>query len=401
MPNFADILQSNPHGWGPSAPAMPEEGVPQGDPEAEAKRQRFIQLFGVDPAQSSGQFAGETLKNFGAQAAPLLAAEAMGPAAGAIGSAVRAAPKMSAALLGTLGASTLPADAGEVGLKKSQQREIEMERQRQELQMQADEAHRKGDLDSQRQRANDAAAAKIKEQQMQAEFEAAQKAKAAGTPFREAHPTLASALQIAGMTGAFALPLALKGKANLGSFMPGSYAGRINSAADAAESAIAAKDVGTATLKAKELQNLVASKPTLAGELGKAGLAGLAGGALAAEGNMIPDQLDAFNLPEGQAKDKAWSRITDPRSYRDRALIGAATGLSGYEAGRLVPSRIPNVERAASLSSILDKGHADDVATVGANIGAKATEAPVPHWTLQDRAPNGRFGSIAKNKKSD
>ena len=88
-----------------------------------------------------------------------------------------------------------------------------------------------------------------------AALEAARKDKLARTPFREKHPDWADAAPKIGTAISFGLPFLLRGKNALGSFAPGSYAGRIRAgigAFDEAGTAGASQDIPRAVL-----QNLV------------------------------------------------------------------------------------------------------------------------------------------------
>lgn len=134
------------------------------------------------------------------------------------------------------------------------------------------------------------------------------------------------------------------------------------------EKAIASSDPKAATAGAKRLQSMIESKPGMMSDAGKAGMAAGAGGALTAEANMFPDQYDAFNLPEGEAKEKARAKALDIPSYLERGAVGTLTGLSGYKAGDLIPKRTPDIDRAKAAAGILSPNYLDDVRNVTRNL---------------------------------
>lgn len=93
-------------------PPMRLGGPTEADEDTEARRQRFIELFGVDPNQSTGGFALETLKNFGYEALPAVAATVAGPVARGVSAALTYAPRATAAAAGMIGL-TAPSTAGD------------------------------------------------------------------------------------------------------------------------------------------------------------------------------------------------------------------------------------------------------------------------------------------------
>jgi hypothetical protein len=303
----------------------------------------------------------------------------------AAGNAIKAAPKMSAALMGALGLGLNPADAGPK-LTKAQQRALEMEKQRAGMSAESDKARAMNEIEveNMRRQAND-------------KLDAEAKAKEANTPFRERFPEIAGKLPTMGLMLSAGLPFALRGSKNAMSFLPGSLPSRVAGATKAAEKAASEGNVMATTLKAKELDNLIQSAPGVGSNMGKAGAAAAAGGALTAEANMFPDQYDAFNLPAGEAQDKARERALNPMNYGERALVGTLTGLSGYKAGDLIPSRTANIPRAQSMADLLKPGLADDVRNVSNNLNAlnAGADAPIPHWQRQTRV-NGKFGPLKK-----
>lgn len=309
----------------------------------------------------------------------------VGEGAVAAGNAIKAAPKMSAALMGALGLGLNPADAGPK-LKKDQLRALEMEKQRAAMATESAKANAISEIEVEglRRQAND-------------KLDAEAKAKEANTPFRERFPDVAGNLPTMGLMLSAGLPFALRGSKNALSFLPGSLASRVAGATKAAEKAASEGNVMATTLKAKELDNLINSAPSAASNVGKAGAAAAAGGALTAEANMFPDQYDAFNLPAGPAQDKARERALNPKNYAERAMVGTLTGLSGYKAGDLIPTRTANIPRAQSMADLLKPGLADDVRNVSNNLTALSggADAPLPHWQRQTRV-NGKFGPLKK-----
>lgn len=186
-----------------------------------------------------------------------------------------------------------------------------------------------------------------------ADLAAEQKAREAATPFRERYPEIAGNLPGVGIALAAGIPFALRGKANLETLLPGSYPSRVSRATQRGEDAISAQDPVAQALARGELDNLIASQPTAMGGAGKAAMAAGSGGLLAAEAGMFPDQYDAFNLPPGPAQEKAQEQALSIEPYLKRGVVGALTGLSGYKAGDLVPSRTANLARAGSVRDFL------------------------------------------------
>jgi hypothetical protein len=240
-------------------------------------------------------------------------------------------------------------------------------------------------------------------EQKRKDAERAEAARNANTPFRERYPDLAAALPVAGTALAAGIPFLLKAKGNLGSFLPGSYAGQIRRGISETEKAIEAGNATTTALRARELETLAANQPTVGGELGKTAMAGASGGILSAEAGMFPDQYDGIfgGLPEGPERDKARARALDLGAFAERAGMGAVTGASGYKAGDLLPKSRPQIERALSLSGILKGGFGDDVVAVSSNLAprspAVSPKAPVRHWEGQPRSPDGRWVTPKKS----
>ena len=112
-PSFPDMVAQNPRGWGTAPPPMPDEGSISLPPGQADRRAQFMDTFGTDPDLPSGQFAGETAKNFARQAAPMIAAEVAGPAVGGFSLAAKYAPRATAAGMGALGYLTTPSGASD------------------------------------------------------------------------------------------------------------------------------------------------------------------------------------------------------------------------------------------------------------------------------------------------
>lgn len=204
---------------------------------------------------------------------------------------------------------------------------------------------------------------------------------AAGKPFRERYPEVAGALPGVGLGLAAALPFAIATKRNASSFFPSSPEGQVRGAIARNQSARQTGDAAQVAITKQELANHVDAAPTLSKELMKAGAAGASGGALAAESSMFPDQYDAFNLPEGKLKNEARDRALSIGNYAERGVIGAITGLSGYEAGSfLTPYRGANMSLAKSLK---------DAPFTPAG-GPAAPPAAAGHHVFQPRK-NGQF----------
>jgi len=406
--NFLQMLAQNPRGWGPSAPGAP--GAPEhgaDDQEAEAKRRRFIQLFGVDPSLPSGQFAGETAKNFLSQAATQALPAALGPVGRVAGPALRAAA-LPAALLGFSSQAGLGSESPLQELLKQRgsldrQRALAVEERDAQVKGEGGRSAGRGpiydgkDLEVRRltdemqgidamiseanKQSSEASRRSSPEYQMELqkkaqELDVERKAKEAATPFRQKYPDTATALAWGGSTAAVGLPFLLRGKANLGTVLPGNIVSRINSTVKAAKKAIDGGSIDKARLYALELKHLIAGGPKAAKStsgvanaatsvmdvaakvgraVGKPLAAAASGGVLAAEGSLLPDQIDMSMLPEGPARDRSRAIALDPKNYVERAITGSLTGFGGYKAGGLVPAREANVAGAKAIIEFLGK----------------------------------------------
>lgn len=372
-------------------------------------------LSGVSSAREGGDALargdyGTAALDLGSAAAPYL-----GPMGTALSTAIRYAPKSTAAALALLGATAMPSSAEEATpdkiLNGLYQQKSDLLRQQREAQSRQD-ANRPRSLgrstpqtdpnywaathdlngitdqlsaiDAQINRRETDLSPEHQQDiaQRQREIDAENAKAARATPIRDQYPWLPTALTAAGLTASAALPFLLRAKGNLGTFLPGSLAGRLGEATDAATAAIKTQSAPEALRAAKEIDDLIARQPTAMGELGRAGAAALSGGALAGEASMLPDQYDAYNLPEGSLKQEARERALNPLNYLERGAMGALTGLSGYEFGNLIPSRTPNYARAKAASDMI-KGPqtADDLALVRKNLGIDGgggAAAPIP-----------------------
>lgn len=335
--------------------------------DPQARRQRFMGLFGVDPAQPSGDFAKQTLKNFAGQAAPYVAAEALGPMAGMAGNAARAAPKLTAALLGTAGAASGAADAGEVNLTKSQKRELEIQRQQQQMQMeaearrqqgqtQADEARRQGEVSAQRQRDLDAANARMKEQQMRAEFELGQHQKEMDQPFAERHPFMSTAMAV----GAPAVSGALAAAGM------GSIASKGNKLLGLVEKAKAAGDVQAMQEAMARLANW---RRTV---IPKQALSIAVPATAPIDARIYGDVVDKYSLPESsKAQQHATQRLGDVPSYLANSEQALASGLIGSLMGGKVGSMAAPAPRG-DAGAMLKLYGGKDATQLGETLGTGA-----------------------------
>ncbi|HWK42693.1 MAG TPA: LPD23 domain-containing protein, partial [Croceibacterium sp.] len=185
-----------------------------------------------------------------------------------------------------------------------------------------------------------------------------QKEKEAATPFRERYPEIAGALPYAGYAASLGLPFAAGAKKNIGSFFPGSYAGRVRSAAGRAEAAVAGSDRNAMATSATELGHLIQNQPTTRNAMADAGAAAAAGGVLGAEAGLIPDVIDYSNANLSD-EDRAGTleRLGDLQGHALRIGSGALTGWSGYKAGQiLTPKRTPDMGRANAMREAADRG---------------------------------------------
>jgi hypothetical protein len=188
------------------------------------------------------------------------------------------------------------------------------------------------------------------------------KKKEAATPWRDRNPGMAGALPAIGMFLAGAVPGLTAIKRQAGTMTPGALASRLEEAIKAAERGIGTGGAITpeTRIASGTIENILEHQPK--GGFKEAGKrwgeesmhtlgAGAAGGSLAAEANMFPDQYDAFNLPDGEAKEKAHERAMNPWNYAERGGVGTITGISGYHLGKhLTPAAKPNWEKGRAVA---------------------------------------------------
>lgn len=398
-PNFLEMLAQNPRGWGPSGAASPEEGVADRN-ELEAFRERFRSVYGpaVEAAIPYLPEKGREMAQEAQAQAPYLVA---GPVLGGAARLVSAAPRAAAAIGGAAGMLGLTGGAGEGSegaLQELLKQRASLDRQRalaveeRDAQLKGRDGRKAGrgpvydEKNREVQRLTDemkAIDAMIGEESKRSSPEyqmelkkkaetlaAEKKAKEAATPFREKYPGAANALSIGGSLAALGAPLILRGGSRAMTYLGGSNASRLNRAVKEANEALDAGDLDKAQRIALELQHAVGYvAPTgknrspsvtkraidMVARLGKrAGSAAapiVSGGFLAAEGSMLPDQIDMQMLPEGKAREMARERAMNPMNYVDRAATGALTGVAGYEFGGLVPTKNPN---AAAAKAVID-----------------------------------------------
>ena len=198
----------------------------------------------------------------------------------------------------------------------------------------------------------------------------------ATAPFRERYPTAAAALPVAGLAAGAGLPFALRATANAYTGLPWSQAQRLNTEIARGQKALTSPNAtqGERDLAENTLNAFVKREPSALGRtwagVAKPVAAGVAGGMLAAEGQMLPDQFDWYNLPAGPAKDAARAAALDAETFIKRAAIGSLLGLSGYKAGDLVPRLDPNWPAAI--------GTRDALRVRGASGGGSGAPPPPP-----------------------
>jgi hypothetical protein len=264
--------------------------------------------------------------------------------------------------MATSGALALPIGVIDVqqaqaqSLTKRQQRELEIERQRREQEV-ATERQRAMDqisIDQQRQ----AAEAETRRAEEQASRDKNR------LPWRERNPEMAAALPAIGYAAAAGIPAVGAMIRNIGSYLPGSAASRMNRAARQGEDILlqpgrsSAADSREIMLRRDQLTNYLGNQPSVAREfVSNRLMPAAAGGVLAYEGRVFPDQMDMrdVNLTPEQ-RQQAISNIFDGGGFAMNALMGGLTGLSAQEAvDRLVPAKRPDVEKATAVRDRLQR----------------------------------------------
>lgn len=336
--------------------------------------------------------------------APGLIAAAMGPIGRGVATAARSAPALTTMALSALGATAGADEAGQGSAaplqnlteqlstleRRRDEAAAEMTRQkafnRQGQRPKYDDAKSQYDAltaeiagvramisDSQNAAAEERRMAspeyQLEMQQKASDLARQEKEREAATPFRERYPEVAGNLPAIGLGLAAGLPFAIGAKEAAGTFTRGSFPSRVNAAVKNADEAIATNAPNQA-LNRMELDRLIKAEPSTGNRLLQGAAAAGAGGALAAEANLFPDQYDAFNLPEGEDRDAAWARMTDPMEYLKRGAIGAITGLSGYEASRLIPRREAMIPEATARR--------DFIAREERNASKASRQSPAP-----------------------
>lgn len=294
-----------------------------------------------------------------------------------IGRGVRAAPKLAAGALGSLG-SLLVSEAHGGEMSPEQQLKLRLQRQsgQQDMKLKADAerarlenqgaaAAQERALQAERQRASDAAAAQYREReqgfelenrrkdllrqseasQRQFEYEQSQR------PFSERHPDLTAALPIAGMAGAAISPYLMRMAKQL---YQNGVIREWRDAIPAAEKLLkATADKSKRSAALTELQNYGQS---ISHETPSAGRTGTALSAmLPGELNVLPTIMDAATLDPGQpARERARMELMDPREWASRVPLGLA-GATFAGLGNKLPlamtREIPPAARTAGLTA--------------------------------------------------
>lgn len=216
-----------------------------------------------------------------------------------------------------------------------------------------------------------------------ADLAAEQKNKLARTPFRERNPELAQELPLIGWATSVGLPFMARGQNRLGSFLPGSYAGRVRSAIsgfDAAEEGSRAEAIRRA-----ELQNLIDAEPGPLKRTWEGAAAATGARVLGQEAGVVPDLFDAYgSMPEGPEKDAAKRRLADYQVHTVRIGFGTLAGLGGYEAGGRFPERTPDLTGARARVNPLNR-------LAGEGAVAPELEWGPNHPNWRQRGEGGRF----------
>lgn len=181
-------------------------------------------------------------------------------------------------------------------------------------------------------------------------------------PFGEAYPNLNAALPVARFGAAFALPAAIGSAARIGSRLPMSTTGRVESALERGRAAL---QPGTDPMvrqgAANELAQWAEREPGMIksglSTVGKYVGAGTLGGSAAAELTGLPEQYDAKLLKPGSPEQKAAEeRSRDPSTYLWPFIFGAASGIGGKESAAIFGKREPNYAGARGISNALISG---------------------------------------------
>lgn len=195
------------------------------------------------------------------------------------------------------------------------------------------------------------------------------RAKEAAMPYASRNPEMANALNMAAWWAPALGGAAMKGAANLGSFLPWSKASRIEQGINKVDDALKAGRMGPADMAEANALGALSKAPTRTGgrlgafadEVGANAPGIVLGAGLGAEIRNIPEFSD-LRLPnqvddQGQDtganpfRDKAWEHIKDPMSHVPGAVFGAAAGYTGSKIGSaLTPRKMPEYERGAAYS---------------------------------------------------
>lgn len=346
MPTFADILQANPHGWGMGPPATergyPTTGqfTPSGRPIPDASQ---MPMFG-----SAGPAAG--LKQILMENGPDAAMLAAGPLTRGAGTALRAFPTLSAALLSGLGLTAVPGEAGDsAGDDMAAQRKLMEQKERLSRQLEDATARQNqnrpsslknstektdpnywnatkevktlgdqiGALDKQIEALSPEHAFQRQQNEQQAELD---KPFAARHPFASAAMTAGAPMAAMTLAGTGIGKIAGKGKSLMSELLQARQAGDVVAMQEAAA-------------KLGQWNNPLRLYPKQAASI-------LAPATLPMDAQVFGDVVDKYGLPESsKAQQRAAQKLSDPAQYvrnsEQALLMGLTAGTVGAKLGTL------------------------------------------------------------------
>lgn len=331
-------------------------GTPQGGDELDVgairRRERFMQLFGVDPEAEN--FQSQVLGNFAAEAAPQVAFGALPIAGRGLAAMLRAAPRASAgvaaaggsALAATeaspQGASTNPASLETLYAQRGTlQRQAEDARARREKERKTGPGPRYDEADAEFKRLSDrltgldglikgetdrnSPAAQLAARQAELLAQEENRKRDANTPFKERTPGIAAAIPYISGAAAFGLGALTKGR-NISTYNKqiNDLSSRWQSAVQRAQGSADPAARVPATMEAeglgRQFTRLQAAGPSSRGTVAPAAAAGEAG-------QMYPVVSDyARAQPGSELEKKTLATMTDPVGMAGRVIQGFGWG---------------------------------------------------------------------------
>ena len=370
MTSYASVLRGMPGTQSGVAPARDAPVLP-GAPE-----------FTVPLALNMAQDLRDPLRHVREMGPMDIAALIAGPAGGPALRTLSAHPKMSAALLGLLGAPLAASDAGDPApqLTKRQRRQIEMDRQKLEAETAAERARIEAETQAARQRGTDEAEIERKRQEQEsalAEYERQIKTAEKARDFELARKRRFSDTPVGGI---------MEGLGGAAPAVAGIITGLVTRGAGSGRVLpfVTGSAFGTGAANVPLAYDALYTDPD---NPEKAAYSAYAREAPAKDPKKKEYADYAATLPaKNQVRELASEELYDPVKFAERAGLGVLEGGGGGIFGSEVAQIVKNL-----MGPLLRRGGAQ---ATQAQSAAPAAPARVGHWERQSRDELGRFGPM-------